>query len=92
LNSSHYMNGGGHAVDFYELNGRGLNGADANTITLARILDPLMPSGSDLGQQSCRSYQGIHLNLVNLKEFDDSCTHMHVDVGTATGGLVGNIS
>lgn len=91
LNSSHYMNGGGHAVDFYELNGRGLYGADANTIKLARILDPLMPTGSDLGQQSCRASQGIQLNLVNLKEFDDTCTHMHIDVGTASGGLAGNI-
>lgn len=92
VNSSHYMSGGGHAVDFYGLNGQGLNGADANTIAFAKILDPLMPKGSDLGQQSCRTSQGIHLNLVNLTEFDDSCTHMHVDVGTATGGLVGNIT
>ncbi len=91
LNSSHYMNGGGHAVDFYELNGRGLYGADANTIKLARILDPLMPTGSDLGQQSCRTSEGIQLNLVNLKEFDDTCTHMHIDVGTASGGLAGNV-
>jgi hypothetical protein len=51
-----------------------------------------MPKGSDLGQQSCRTYQGIHLDLVNLTEFDDSCTHMHVDVGTASGGLSGNVS
>lgn len=92
LNSSHYMNGGGHAVDFYELNGKGLYGSDDNTIAFAKILDPLMPKGSDLGQQSCRTYQGIHLNLVNMLEFDDSCTHMHVDVGTASGGLAGNIT
>ncbi|CAD6003498.1 hypothetical protein [Agreia sp. COWG] len=85
--SSHYTNGGGHAVDFYLLNGSSLPGADANTIRLAKILDPVMPPGSDLGQSECRAAAGVQLSLTNLKEFPDSCTHMHVDVGNATQGL-----
>lgn len=89
--SSHYINGGGHAVDFYLINGASVPGADASTVKFAEILDPIMPSGSNLGQSGCRASAGISLNLQNFKEFSDSCTHMHIDVGSATDGLDVNL-
>jgi hypothetical protein len=89
--SSHYINGGGHAVDFYLVNGASVPGADASTVKLAEILDPIMPKGSNLGQSECRASAGIALNLQNFKEFSDSCTHMHIDVGSATTGLDVNL-
>jgi hypothetical protein len=89
--SSHYINGGGHAVDFYLINGASVPGADASTVKFAEILDPIMPKGSNLGQSNCRSSSGIALNLQNFKEFSDSCTHMHIDVGAATEGLDVNL-
>ncbi|SKB03468.1 hypothetical protein SAMN06295879_3728 [Agreia bicolorata] len=89
--SSHYTNGGGHAVDFYLMNGASVPGADTNTIKFAELLDPIMPAGSNLGQSECRASAGISLNLQNFKEFPDSCTHMHIDVGSTTGGLNVNL-
>jgi hypothetical protein len=89
--SSHYINGGGHAVDFYLINGASVPGADASTVKFAEILDPIMPKGSNLGQSGCRTSAGIALNLQNFKEFSDSCTHMHIDVGSATEGLDVNL-
>jgi hypothetical protein len=89
--SSHYTNGGGHAVDFYLINGASLPGADPNTIKFAEVLDPIMPAGSNLGQSECRASAGISLNLQNFKEFPDSCTHMHIDVGSTTGALNVNL-
>jgi len=84
--SSHYVNGGGHAVDFYLLNGQSLPGADENTLKFIKILDPIMPPGSGLGQANCRAAAGISLPLQNFHEFSDSCSHMHVDVGGAGDG------
>ena len=46
---------------------------------LIRILDPLVPSGSGLGQSECRS----SMNLENFKPFDDTCNHVHIDFGNA---------
>ncbi|KQM59020.1 hypothetical protein [Agreia sp. Leaf210] len=89
--SSHYINGGGHAVDFYLINGASLPGADQNTVKFAEVLDPIMPSGSNLGQSECRASAGVSLNLLNFKEFPDSCTHMHIDVGSTTGALNVNL-
>jgi hypothetical protein len=89
--SSHYINGGGHAVDFYLMNGKSVPGADANTIKFAELPDPIMPQGSHLGQSECRASEGINLNLKNFVEFPDSCTHMHIDVGGATEGLNTNL-
>lgn len=52
--SSHYLNGGGLAVDFYQLNGQGVTGADGNSIHLISALDPVMPKGARVGQVECR--------------------------------------
>ncbi|MEO8906849.1 MAG: hypothetical protein ABI310_02110, partial [Microbacteriaceae bacterium] len=79
--SSHYADGGGHAVDFDRLNGQSLTGGDANSLRLIRILDTLVPPGSHVGQQECRS----SITLTNLVPFDDTCDHLHIDFGQTTG-------
>lgn len=79
--SPHYVDGGGHAVDFYILNGHALTGRDSDSIKLLRILDPLVPPGSDVGQEEC----GASVSLQNFVPFDDSCTHLHVDFINAKG-------
>ena len=86
--SSHYIDGGGHAVDFYLLNKASLNGADANTLKLISILDPIMPKGAHVGQAECRASAGIKLSFTNWTEFDDSCTHMHIDVPVTDAPLL----
>ena len=78
--SAHYTNGGGHGVDFYSLGGTATNGADANAIKLLKALDPVKPKGSHTGQSECRSAAGDVLTLGNLGQFEDTCTHVHVQV------------
>jgi hypothetical protein len=79
-NSAHYVKGGGHAVDFYSLGGVATNGADANALKLLRALDPVMPKGSGTGQVDCRAKYGTSTVLAHMVQFDDSCTHVHVQV------------
>jgi hypothetical protein len=79
-NSAHWVNGGGHAVDFSGLNGKSTTGADANALTLLRALDPLMPAGSGAGQIECRAAAGTTIELPHMTQFRDSCNHLHVQV------------
>jgi hypothetical protein len=82
--SPHNVEGGGHAVDFYLLNGHALTGRDADSLKLMRILDPLVPPGSDVGQDEC----GASIPLQNLIPFDDTCTHLHIDFIKAQGATL----
>ncbi|WP_374008816.1 hypothetical protein [Leifsonia sp. LS-T14] len=79
--SAHYADGGGHAVDFYLLNGSPLTGGDAKSVELIRILDPLVPDGTGLGQVGCRS----SMDLSHFKPFDDTCNHLHIDFLKSNG-------
>lgn len=79
--SSHYANGGGHAVDFFLLDGQALSGGDAQSVKLIQALDPLVPPLTNVGQSECRS----SMSLTNLVAFDDTCNHLHIDYGTAQG-------
>ncbi|UFS60507.1 ribonuclease E domain-containing protein [Subtercola endophyticus] len=79
--SAHYTDGGGHAVDFYILNGHGLTGGDADSLKLIALLDPLVPPGSGLGQAECRG----SVSVSNFAPFDDTCTHDHIDFLNAKG-------
>ena len=79
--SSHYADGGGHAVDFYLLDGQPLTGGDAKSVELIQLLDPLVPAGSGLGQVGCRQ----SMALTNFQPFDDTCNHLHIDFGKAQG-------
>ncbi|MDQ0894510.1 hypothetical protein [Agromyces ramosus] len=85
--SSHWINGGGAAVDFYALDGRTLTGADPQSIRLVSMLDPIMPEGARVGQSQCRDQATISLALRNLREFPDDCNHLHVDIAFAKGPL-----
>jgi hypothetical protein len=85
-NSWHYKDGGGRAVDIYALNGTAATGNDANSRALLRLLDPLMPTGTGTGQLNCRT--SSPLVLKNMRQFTDTCNHVHIDVGGATGGIL----
>lgn len=85
--SRHYTDGGGYAVDFYMLDGTSTTGADANSIRLIGLLDPVMLPGSRVGQADCRANQNRTLALTNLTQFDDTCTHLHIDVPPAQESL-----
>jgi hypothetical protein len=82
--SSHYADGGGHAVDFYLLDGRALTGGDAQSVKLIHALDPIVPSGAGLGQIGCRT----SMNLQNFAPFSDTCNHLHIDFGNAKGAAL----
>jgi hypothetical protein len=87
-NSSHWANGGGHAVDFYAFDRTPTTGADANAIKLLNILAPLMPDGSATGQSDCRASAGTSIDFAGLNQFADSCNHVHLQVEPAyTGSL-----
>ena len=85
--SSHWIEGGGKAVDFYALGGSTLTGADPQSIRLISMLEPIMPPGARVGQSQCRANAGIRLALRNITEFPDDCNHLHVDIAYAKGAL-----
>nr|WP_246312850.1 hypothetical protein [Leifsonia shinshuensis] len=82
--SAHYADGGGHAVDFYLLNGSALTGGDAKSLQLIRLLDPLVPKGSGLGQAECRG----SISVQNFAPFDDTCNHVHIDFLKSQGATL----
>lgn len=86
--SRHWIDGGGHAVDFYAFNGTPTTGADANALQLVRILDPVMPPGSIVGQKNCRAAAGTSLTLSVFAQITDTCHHLHVDVDPASTTLL----
>jgi hypothetical protein len=88
--SSHYFNGGGLAIDFYRLNGQSLTGADGNSIRLITTLDPVMPDGARVGQSLCRSEAGTTIGTTHFTQFDDTCNHLHIDVGFTDGTFTAN--
>lgn len=78
--SSHWVNGGGQAVDFYMLGDLALTGADGQSVRLIGLLDPVMPSGARVGQSICRALEGTSVALTNMVEYPDRCNHLHIDV------------
>ncbi|MFE6229399.1 hypothetical protein [Cellulosimicrobium sp. NPDC057862] len=88
--SRHYLDGGGHAVDFYGFNGKATDGADANAVTLIRALDALLPPGSLIGQVQCRAAAGTSLSTQTAEQFNDTCNHLHIDVDPKTTTLLGS--
>ncbi|MCJ1675639.1 hypothetical protein MT355_20425 [Rathayibacter sp. VKM Ac-2929] len=80
--SSHWMNGGGNAVDFYSFAGTATTGCDPNALQLLDVLDPQVPQGSRAGQIQCRSTTYQHIT-----QFGDTPNHLHFDVAYADGPL-----
>jgi hypothetical protein len=87
--SSHWLDGGGHAVDFAALNNRAINGADANSLRLINLLDPVVPQGARIGQVNCRAAYGSSVETQNFTQFSDYCNHLHVDVFFADNRAMG---
>ncbi len=85
--SSHNINGGGQAVDFYSFGGKSTTGADANALRLIGLLDPIVPKGARLGQSQCRDAAGGEAALANFSEIRDSCDHLHVDLAFTVDAL-----
>ncbi|WP_223695356.1 hypothetical protein [Leifsonia poae] len=88
--SAHYKNGGGHAVDFYMLNGTPLTGADGYSLRLIGMLDPIVPKGSRVGQKDVRAAAGVTIATTNFGQIDDTGNHLHIDFLYATGAYVGS--
>jgi hypothetical protein len=83
-NSAHYRLGGGRAVDFFSLDGRALTGGDGNSIRLLQVLDPMVPEGARAGQINCRG----GMSFEHFTQFNDTCNHLHLDVGYTDGPVV----
>lgn len=81
--SAHWVNGGGHAVDLWELNGVPLTGRDSLSLEAIALVDPHMPTGARVGQAEC----GAAPSLAHLRPFDDTCNHLHLDFLYADGGV-----
>ncbi|MGA1835341.1 hypothetical protein VD659_00280 [Herbiconiux sp. 11R-BC] len=77
--SAHYMQGGGHAVDFTSVGGVPTTGANQASLDLISVLDPMMPNGSRVGQSQCRAAAGNEPSFINFIDFYDTCNHLHVD-------------
>ena len=73
------LDGGGHAVDFYLLNGHSLTGGDAYSLQLIEDLDAVVPTDSTVGQEECRS----SMSFAHFQQIDDTCNHVHIDFGNA---------
>jgi hypothetical protein len=82
--SAHYADGGGHALDFYLINGSPLTGGDAHSLELLKILDPIVPNGTGVGQIECRA----SVDLENMKPFSDTCNHLHIDFLKSDGAAL----
>ncbi|MFD1722423.1 hypothetical protein [Amnibacterium endophyticum] len=74
--SSHWINGGGQAVDFYNLGGAALTGGDPASMRFLHVLDQVVPAGARAGQVECRA----PTSFVHLTQFADTCNHLHIDV------------
>ena len=79
--SSHWINGGGQAVDFYAFDGTALTGGDSASMRFLRLLDQVVPAGARAGQIECRAETAF----VHLTQFDDTCNHLHIDVAFTSG-------
>lgn len=77
--SAHYADGGGHAVDFFQLNGHALSGGDPDSMKLIEALDPIVPAKTNVGQAGCRA----SIALKHFNEIPDTCNHLHIDFGSA---------
>lgn len=80
VSSYHYKDGGGHAVDFNYVDGVHATGSTANEIQLLRELLPLLPSGSGIGQSTCRSGSNVLTMPPGITQFVDECNHVHLQV------------
>lgn len=78
--SYHYAAGGGHAVDFNYVDGVHSNGRTPEELKMLREILPLLPSGSGIGQVNCRTGADVLTMPAGVKQFNDTCNHVHIQV------------
>jgi len=80
---------GPSAMDITYIGGARTRGNDAASGILLSFLDSFLPSGSRAGQASGGSGCGTYAmpSLRNISRFTDSCTHIHIDLGSTTSPL-----
>lgn len=88
--SSHWINGGGDAVDLFSLGGQSLTGADGQSLRLISMLDPIVPKGARIGQAECRAATGLAVDTIHFTQYDDTCNHLHIDVAFTPNPLTLN--
>lgn len=71
------------AVDFNAVGGNVLLGSGKQDIEFLTWLNTVMPKGSQAGQVQCRP----NTPLSNLRQFEDPCSHQHIDLGSTTEPL-----
>lgn len=77
-NSAHYT---GDAVDFGSLDGTAITGRNAPALTIMRIAEDILPSGSAFGQSQCGATPSLPTGWTT---FQDTCNHLHVQVPAGT--------
>ncbi|WP_081815220.1 hypothetical protein [Leifsonia aquatica] len=80
---------GPNAMDITYIGGARTRGNDSASSILLGFLDSFLPNGSRAGQASGGDNCGVYSmpGLANISRFTDFCTHIHVDLGSTTGGL-----
>jgi hypothetical protein len=76
----------GKAVDFGDFNGVQVTGADPESIRFIQAFDKVAPRDAGVGQLQCRGGQ----KMTTLREFDDTCHHLHIELGTSETQLGGH--
>lgn len=71
------------AVDFNAVGGNVLLGSGPATTEFLRWLDEVLPEGAQAGQLQCRPT----LPLQHIRQFEDGCSHQHIDFGSSTSPL-----
>ena len=78
--SQHYS---GDAVDISVFDGTSLTGRDSASLSVIKIAETVLPSGSRFGQQGCNNVPSLNLPA-GFSEIADTCNHLHIDVPDGT--------
>ena len=78
--SSMHCQSPAQALDLTRLGDMGLSGADANSIDFVQRLASVLPEGSGIGQSDCRARVGGSVQTPGIRQFPDSCNHLHIEM------------
>jgi hypothetical protein len=68
------------ALDLVNLGGTGLSGGDAKSVDFVRRLASVLPAGSGIGQSNCRAGAGVSVVTPGIRQFSDTCHHLHLEL------------
>jgi hypothetical protein len=71
----------GDAVDFDMLDGVSITGRNAPAVTIIKIAEGVLPTGSGFGQEQCGPAVTVPSGWIT---FDDTCNHIHMQVPAGT--------